>query len=124
MSKRIDSKVKRFPGYVILSDPLTIPQTMAFEDAMSAAQEGARERGDLITIDEKERVNTLSPHYLHDVLAGVIPCIEEWHIEGLQEIVTPDTFPGTPKIASAQLISWLIGEISGLYSEAEQVPNG
>ena len=123
MSKRIDSKIARFPGYVVISDPLTIPQTIAFEDAMAAAQEGARKRGDVITVEEKERINTLSPHYLHDVLAGVVECVEEWHISGFPQNVTADTFPGTPKIATAQLIAWLIGEISGLYSEAEQVPN-
>ncbi len=90
---------------------------------MSAAHEGARKRGDMVTINEKERVNTLSPHFQHEILAGIIPCVEEWHIDGLPENVTPDTFPGTPKIASARLISWLINEISELYSEAEQVPN-
>ena len=124
MSKRIDSDIKRFPGYVIISDPLTIPQTMAFEDAMKLAQDGARERGDMITVDENERINTLTPRYLHDVLEGVIACVEEWHLDGVPQDVKPDTFPGTPKIASAQLIALLIREISALYSEAEQVPNG
>jgi hypothetical protein len=43
-------------------------------------------------------------------------------LEGLG-IVTPENYPASPKLSSAMLLSWLVGEISKLYKEADEIPN-
>ena len=67
MSKVITSPVKRFPGTVTLSDPLTFPQSLAVEDALDAAQ-------------ELGEVSVRRQNYT--VLPGLMECVEEWDIEG------------------------------------------
>ncbi len=109
MSKILTSPVKKWPGEVILSDPLTFPQVFAFEDALGAA----REQGENATV---LRANAA-------LLPGVIACVEEWHLANFPEHPTPETFPATPARASAQVVAWLVGEIGKLFSEAEEVPN-
>ena len=111
MSKVIVSPVKRFAGRVVLSDPLTMPQVMAFEDAMSEARE----------MNEAEGV--LTSRRLHVILSGVIQCVEKWEVDGIPETVTPDTFPGTPKMPVARFIAWLVDELTTIYNEADEVPN-
>lgn len=108
MSKTITSPVKRYPGTVTLSDPLTFPQAFAFEDALEAVKE-ARETG--------------SPARIRfALLPGIIACVEEWHLDGFPSKPTLDTFPSTPRKSSAEIIDWLVGEISALYREADEVP--
>ena len=110
MSKIITSPVKRYPGTVRLSDPLTYPQTFAVEDAISAAKE------------VKDGATQDRLRYI--LLDGVLPCVEEWHLEGVPTYPTRDTFPNTPKLAAAQLVNWLVGEIMALYQDAETpIPN-
>ena len=111
MSKSIVSPVKRYSGRVILSDPLTMPQVMAFEDAMREAR----------AMNEDDGV--LTSRRLYTVLSGIIPCVEKWELSGIAEPVTADNFPGTPKMAVAQLVAWLVGELTKLYNEADEVPN-
>lgn len=110
MSKIITSPVRRYPGTVKISDPLTFPQAFAFSDALDAAR----------ALDE----NATLMQYNHVMLAGICVCVEEWHIQGLPEVVDPDTFPATPARASAELAAWLISEVANLFAEAETVPNG
>ena len=109
MPKIITSPVKKWPGSVTISDPLTISQAMAFEEAISASKES----GD---------PNFTSAAYCKILLPGIFACVEKWELAGLEGI-TLDNFPGTPKIASASLIVWLTTEISKLYREADEVPN-
>lgn len=128
MSKRIESKNKRFTGFVTISDPLSIPQVMQFEEAIEGASRAAVERGDCISVkgdggEEKKRVNVMDGRYLYDVLSGVCACVEKWELSGFPENVTPDNFPGSPKKDSARVIHWLIDEIMSVYLEAESVPN-
>lgn len=111
MSKTILSPVGKFSGRVVLSDPLTMPQVMAFEDGMQEAR----------VMDEGKGV--LTARRLHTILSAVIPCVEKWELAGLPEVVTPDTFPGTPKMAVAKLIAWIVEEITKLYNEADEIPN-
>jgi len=128
MAKIIISPSKKWVGTVTLSDPLSMPQVLAFEDAIQDAQEQAIERGNTVTVkdkdgNEKKTANALSARYMMGILPGVCACVEKWELQGLPEKVTPDTFPGSPKIASAELLAWLIREITKLYEDAETVPN-
>lgn len=98
--------MKRYPGTVKLSDPLSFPQTFAFEDALKEIEN--------IEEDKRKRIPYI-------ILKGICPCVEEWNLEGLGQL-TPDTFPATPRVASSDLVRWLIEEVSALYKEAEEIP--
>jgi hypothetical protein len=111
MSKTITSPVKKWPGTVTLSDPLSYPQYFAFEDAMKAA-------GDL------DKDNTTLMRYNFTMLLGVCPCVEKWELKGLPTVITPDSgYPTSPVRASQELSAWLIGEVVALFREAEEIPN-
>jgi hypothetical protein len=106
MSKIITSPVKRWSGSVTLYDPLTIPQAMAFEDALDLAR--AEENKDFT----RAKIGQL-------LLPGICACVEKWELDGLG-IVTPENYPASPKLSSAMLLSWLMGEITTLFKEADE----
>jgi hypothetical protein len=108
MAKVIISPVKRFSGSVTLSDPLTFPQALAVESAIRKGQ-ALGDEGTHLQFD-----NVLLP--------AVLACVQEWNIAGVDN-PTPETFPATPRTASAELIAWLIGEVMALYKDAEELPN-
>jgi hypothetical protein len=109
MSKVITSPVKKWPGSVTLADPLTLPQATAFEDALDIAR--AEENKDLT----RAKIAGM-------LLPGICACVEKWDLEGL-EIITPENYPASPKLSSALLLSWLMGEITSLFKEADEIPN-
>lgn len=111
MTKRVISPSSRWPGGVVLSDPLSLPQAITWEKAIQSVQS----RGDEVTITE---VN-------YALLPGICACVEKWELEGLGDL-TPDTFPGTPRGKSIELITWLTNEISRVYvgEEEKADPNG
>ena len=108
MSKVITSPVKRFPGTVTLSDPLTFPQVFAFDDAIKE-----------VNALPEDDTSWTRKYYI--IMQGICPCIEQWNLEGLGQL-TADNFPATPKVPIANLIMWLAGEIYQLYRDAEDVP--
>ena len=107
MSKIVKSTIKKFPGSVTLYEPLTFPMVKTFEDAIQKMQE-------LEGVRQLDNDEVLIP--------AICSCVEEWNLEGLGDL-TPETFPGSPRIASARLVAWLIGEIIEMYSESEEDPN-
>ena len=109
MSKIITSPVKRWPGTVTLSDPLNYPQAMAVEEALDEAA----------LLDEEVSRNRRS----FVLLPAFLMCVESWDLEGFPEQVTAETFPATPAVVSANLLSWLIGEVTVLFAEADESPN-
>jgi hypothetical protein len=108
MSKVITSPVKKFPGTVTISDPLTYPQCFALEDGFEA----------VAALDK----NAGPRRIRYAVLPGIMACVEAWNIEGFPENVTAETFPASPGIASAELLDWLIGEITAIQ-KGDEVPN-
>ena len=110
----IESPVEHFKGTVQLSDPLTFPQVIAFQDAI-------RETMNLISEDGKENIALAKLHYA--LLPGILPCIEKWEIENMPKRPTANNFPATPMIATGALVDWLRGEIMNLVIEVESVPN-
>jgi len=110
MPKRISSPSSRYPGEVVLADPLTLPQALAWEKAIRTAQ----------TNDDNATITDVN----YAILPGVCACVEKWELEGLGEL-TPDTFPASPRKASIELINWLISEITRIYvgEEAKADPN-
>ena len=110
MSKTITSPVKKWPGSVTLADPLSYPQVFAIEDA----------------IDEVKRLTSNGSQPSQMRLNGawvpaMLACVEEWHLEGLGNPLV--TFPATPGRSAALLLNWLIGEVTALFQEAEEIPN-
>jgi hypothetical protein len=105
MSKRVSSPSPRWPGSVVFWDPLSLPQALAWEKAIRSIQD----RTDVATITD---IN-------YAILPGICACVEKWELEGLEQL-TPDTFPATPRRKSIDLINWLIGEISTIYSGEEE----
>ncbi len=110
MPKRISSPSSRWPGFVTFSDPLTLPQALAWEKAVREAQANM-ETGTVTDFN-------------YAVMPGIFACVDKWELDGLDN-PTPDTFPATPRKQSAELIVWLMNEISRIYSgeEAKADPN-
>lgn len=104
MSKIILSPVAKWKGSVTIADPLTFPQSVAFEDAIQKAHEINGTGSDAAC------------------LPGIFACVEKWELEGLGQL-TLDNFPSTPRMSSAKLIGWLVSEIAKLYAEGEELPN-
>ena len=108
MSKTITSPVEEFPGTVKLPNRLTMPQALAFEQSIS---EGSALR------DLEEVTQTQYDKIMVDVICEII---EEWNLDDLEQL-TPDIFPATPRVASAELVAWIYSEILQLYNP--DIPN-
>ncbi len=105
MPKRISSPSSRWPGFVTFSDPLTLPQALAWEKAVRNAQDRTADA----TITD----------YNYALLPGICACVEKWELEKLENL-TPDNFPATPRKASIELITWLMNEVSRIYVGEEE----
>ena len=106
--RKLDSPVpKVWPGHVMLYDPIPLVTVAQFEKAM-------RERPDM----GQAEVDS-------EILPAIFPCVAEWHLNStFPEGVTVETFPGTPRRASARLIAGLISEIVNIYKGDEETdPN-
>ncbi len=57
-------------------------------------------------------------------LPALVACVETWELAGIPSPLTVDNFPATPARSVAELISWLITEISALYKEDVEIPPG
>jgi len=90
-----------------LSDPLNFEQAMAYEDAIMAV-------GALVAPTQTRVDATMLP--------ALLSCVAEWELNGIPTHPTMSTFPSTPRKDTAQLIAWLVREISELYQESQAVP--
>ena len=108
MSKTVKSPVKKFPGTVRISEPLTYPQCFKIEDALAAHNE----------LDSKATAR--KRHYT--LLPGIMACVEEWNIEGLPDDLQLDNFPATPTNDIDGLIAWILEEITAVY-KGDEDPN-
>ena len=102
MSKTISSPVKEFPGTVKLPSYLTMPQALAYEQAL---------RDGSVLIEEKASQTEFDAV----MLKVIFQCVEEWNLDGYEQL-SEETFPATPRGASSELILWLFEEIMKLYS--------
>jgi len=114
MSKVITSAVKRFPGTVTLVYPFTYPVYTAWKNAVKQFEPGTR----IGTV-------SLDDDMVQIAIQGICACIEKWDIEEIKGeaprgTVTPETFPASPRISSARLISWLMSEINKVIAEEDE----
>ena len=107
MSKIITSPVTRFHGTVTLPDAMDWGQYIAWEKALAMA------------IKERESEAPTVAGIQHAWLPGIKAVVETWNIDG----ITEGNIPPKPRQAVSELVSWLVGEISALYEDAETVPN-
>jgi hypothetical protein len=106
-----DSKVKRFPGHIILPEYLNIGQVRLFEKSLGDPDEKDSENKSVwkgVTIEKR--------------LPVVLDIVTEWHLEGVPEKPTIETFPASPVSEANDLVSWIYMLIRDLWV-GEQVPN-
>ena len=106
MPKTIQSPVQRFPGSVVLSDPLTYPQALAFEESYANA------------LEVKEREGTQT-EYEVALWPGLSKCIEKCDVKGI-DINRP---PASPRGKVAEFVAWLFTEILEVYIGDTEDPN-
>jgi len=105
MPKTVTCPVARYAGTVTFADPLTMPQAIAWERAVSEAQ----------NIQAQSQTE-----FEAALLPGICACVEKWELKGLV-IATPETFPATPRAESAQLVGWLVKELTAIYTGSGEV---
>jgi len=105
MGKVVKCPVAPWEGNVEFSDPLTLPQALAWENAVRVSQEA----------QSRTEVDAA-------LLPGVLACVEACEVEGLTGRLSVDKFPATPRVASAKLIAWLTEQVIEIYTGAT-VPN-
>lgn len=125
MSKVLESPVKRWPGTITIPDFLTIPQAIAWEEAIGNANEILPEaepfvKDEKLTTSQINRISaSWSTKWTSLVLPGIMACVESWNLEGLDH----NNFPATPPLSRVKLVAWIVNEIKKLYDEAEEIPN-
>ncbi len=112
MPKILQSPVTRWPGSITLPDYLNFPQEAVWEAAIDAIGAGA-------TVIE----TAAKPAGAMVILPAILDIVQGWELGGgFPEKPTLENFPATPKQSSAVLIAWIIGEISSLYEEGQELP--
>lgn len=109
MSKIITSPVSVWQGTVTLKKPIPLPDVQVLERAR-------------LDIGKLDRENIVRADLDALMVKGIRACVEKWELDGG---FVPDPFPGTPKMPSIELISWLWSEIWQIYNgeEGEQGEN-
>lgn len=126
--RTITSPVKRFPGTVTLPDYLTFPQAITWEKAIDEANalrdpvldnEGnpARDKNGRVIRVTKSGVT--EAEYLNVWTPALLSVVQAWSLDGF----SVEPFQATPRAALISLFSWLIGEITALYDDSEDIPN-
>lgn len=109
MPKVITSPVKRWPGTVTISDPLTFPQVQDIEAALGITETEAEPKDGKVYLTVPDL----------KMLPAIQSCTEKWELENFN----PFPFPASPRIASHNLILWLFGEIIKVYFGELESPN-
>lgn len=145
MSKVITSPIARWAGSVTIADPLTLPQAeliqagfekdepfeiiKARKDYFDRVKELGQEheqavkmRLALIELAERNRPF----HTVADKrqLPAIFACVEKWELANMQEPLTIDNFPFSPRGDSHRLIEWLFEEICKVFNGEKEIPNG
>lgn len=117
MGKRYDSPVAKYPGHVIMPDYFDWPQLIAYDDNLYRVAQ----LNEQLASTEGDREKTNIRYQLLDLQTdGILPMVEEWHIEGLPQPVT--RFPATPITDAIKLAGWIIGLINSIKN-GEEAPD-
>ena len=85
---------------------MNLAQVRAFEDALE-------DFANIVKNIEDERISVSV--IAEKRLPVILQCVVEWHIEGVPEKPTEDTYPMTPIGAAGDLATWLFGEIQKIW---------
>jgi hypothetical protein len=128
MPKKISSPSSRWPGAVTFSEPLNMPQALAWQ---RARQEVDKLRvTEPIIVDGKETYPIRDDVIMEEInvaqIPGIIACVDSWELEGFPQVVTPNNFPSSPRLKNIELIAWLVNTIWEIYWGTAEVedPNG
>src|SRR5574343_977693 len=122
--KKINSPSKRWPGHVVLHDPLNLEQVFAIEDAQDAATELEPSKF-LQKVNELGQVQvstTWSSRVDGLLIPAILKCVNEWHLENFPDEPNLEYFPATPRKDARELIDWLWSEIDKLYTGVVDIP--
>ncbi len=107
MPKTVTSESKFFTGTVVFKDPLTWPDYMVLRTCMDQAEEIAKR-----TAGDETRLTAgmvgASDEMSNIMLPGICAAVQEWHLDHLPENVTPETFPASPRLMVAGLVTWIV----------------
>ena len=146
MPKKIHSPVERWPGHVILKDPIPLMLVLEYERAIDDnrskfCDEGVRLFLAFHEADEENRppaLELLREHTAHcdeyrpaktgteadsTLLPVVLKCVSEWQLDNFPDNPTVDTFPGTPRVDAAKLIDWLVMSVTDIYAGGDLSPD-
>lgn len=116
MSKVVTSPVTHWLGTVVLAHPLNYRQYNAWKDALENATADSSETLKFVDLlNDSVRFEKLIP--------GLCAVVETSNLAGLP-LLTPETFPATPRQQAMDLALWLLNETLDVVTEAETVPNG
>lgn len=103
----ITSTIPQLPGTVEMLDTWSFDQVLAFERALAEIRQSSDKRtaADKITI------------------AGLLPILHNWQITGIPDSPTVETFPATPRRATAELIALLLDQAVKIYVGEIEIPN-
>ena len=101
--KTITSPVKKFPGTVVIKDPLPYPDYIAWEKGLLSEDDKAE-----ITQGEVEQA----------LWSGVLAVVEKWELKNFD----PENLPATPRVAVLNLLAWIVKEIGLIINEVEESP--
>ena len=119
MGRKIESPVEKFAGHVVIADPMTMPQVLAFEDALIKAGAFYEEENGMRILKRDAMWGAPDSVYM----SGVFPCVEEWKLKNVPENPDKDNFYFSPRPASHTLVQWLVNEILKVYWGEVEVPN-
>jgi hypothetical protein len=100
MSKIITSEIKKFPGTVTLSDPISYPQYERWSKAWESQLELSKEERETLT---NEKV----------MWAEIMPMVEKWELENFD----PNKPPAAPRVPVIELLIWLVTEVGKIINE-------
>lgn len=100
MPRVVTCPVARWPGEVVLAEPMSWPQFLAWQRAVMNANEVIKAEG-------------LQSEYDAAICLGIAAVVLEWRLSGLNP---PDAhgIPATPRQASNEFISWILREVSAI----------
>ena len=123
MGKIIISPVKNFAGTVTIPARLTLPQVGAWEAATA-------EQTELIQKLIQDKVELYSTYEVDKIFVPVLcELVEKWELkdlatgEPIDEKLSLDTFPATPRKAAHELVDWLTSEVRKVFLGETEIPN-
>ena len=102
---QIDTNIERWPGHIVLPEYMNFPQLSLYQRALASAQKN----------DDSDDMSVFFEH----LLPMAFKIVKEWHIKGLPEDLSAETFPASPA-----LVSFVVTEIANLFNATNGIdPN-